>query len=535
MVLLDFLNPSVISSAVTCTPACLALSHSGSIIPKQFSNAKARLATPTVGYDSHAKHYNYLFARHETPSSQRWTFVVDSAVSRVEEEVQTLREELGSLENDLRDQSGRSESLGSEFASLAVRVGDIKRLASDDSRLTRLEADIRAANGSMSAAKLEISDSLKKNVKELRGHIQALSTARDETAGSLDKHSQEFREAIAATKQALSATQEDTTRSLEKHSSDFQRELAETKEELSAIRAETVRSFEIFKANLREEIDVSKNALADAQSELKDLRTELDDARKNSEENRQTARAYAKDLSAVQTELAHLRKELSDARNNREEDSKAAQSYAEDLSATKTELQQLKKELNNAKTDSEESKIGARAVTKEVAAFKTEVEDMRRAMARERAEMQSKPVIPAEMLASLTQNISDIVTRLDHVEPIQHEIRFLRSRVQDLELGSGAASSETASTVHVHGSEDGEVPSTPRPEDSRKRKLFMKPSPSMESLPKTPPAKRPALKDHDILNSLLQPDRKLATAGKVKKRVASRSTKKAGTESRPAS
>ncbi|KAI4601449.1 hypothetical protein KJ359_011578 [Pestalotiopsis sp. 9143b] len=580
MVLLDLLNPSVVSSSASCTTACLALSHSGTVVPKQFSRAKEKLAAPTVGYDPDAKSYNYLFARRETPSSLKWTAVVDGAVSRVEREVEKLRHTMQTLEYDLASQLAGSDGVSSRLSSFATKIDDIERLTLDDARLARVEGGLEKANGLICVSMKELSGSLQDSSKEFRQQLQAVSVAEEKTSRNIDQlraelrgqrnladttssdireqirttsqslegYNAEFRKEIDEARKALAVARNETSQSLEKYSQASRNDVVSVEKALATFRSQSLISLDEYSKEFRGDITAVKSSLSDVRGqalessqsierENKELRKDVDAARKAASKLQQelslsldrhakelqnkvdgdlvsvredTTRSLVKHkaefrkdiaavneaISAVEAQSIHsmsqfndeLRQELTTAKKNISETADATKrslqttsedlqkendSIRKDLAQTQDELKSLRQKLEEAEQDSKQDRMVAQEYARGMSALKNELEELKETIARDREQRDSAPVVMPDDFESLARNLSDITVRVDQIRSVQLEVQFLRGRMQDLEAGSGAGTSDAASTVLIHGSENGDREISLRRRDSRKRGSYI--------------------------------------------------------------
>ncbi|ETS87962.1 hypothetical protein PFICI_01790 [Pestalotiopsis fici W106-1] len=579
MVLLDLLNPSVVSSPVSCSSACLALSHTGTVVPKQFSKAKENLASPTIGYDPNAKSYNYLFMRPETPSSQKWTVVVDGVVSRVEREVEKLRQTMQTLENGLVGQESQFEGISAKLTSFATKIDDIERLALDEDRLVKVEGRVEKANGLMCASLKDLSNSLQDYGKEFREQIQAVSAAEKEISRDIDRLRAELREQRSLADMNSSDMREEirtTSQSLENYHADFQKELTEARKALIAVQQETSQSLENHNQASRDDVVAVENTLAlfrdqnmqslDTLSEkfreeiaalkvsLSDIRedalqsshsmeskteefqrdvvaakkatavlqqemslsidrridelqlkhdTDLDSVRNDTTRTLAEQKAEFRDdmaaaneaISAARTESTRslgkfnddLKRELFTVRDGLSESANITkQSFQKtnddlrkendvikmDLANAQQELKHLRKKLEEAEQDRKEDRTAAREYAKDMLSLKNELEQLKKNIAQDKERRETEPIVMPDDFESLARNLSDITVRVDQIRHVQLEVQFLRSRMQDLEAGSFAGTSDAASTVLIHGSENGDRPVSRR-RDSRKRASYI--------------------------------------------------------------
>jgi myosin heavy subunit len=554
MVLLDLLNPSVVSSPVSCSSACLALSHTGTVVPKQFSKAKETVASPTIGYDANAKSYNYLFMRPEAPSSQKWTVVVDGVVSRVEREVEKLRQTMQALENGLVGQGSQFEGVNAKLDSYATKIDDIERLALDDARLIKVEGRVEKANDLMSASMKGLSDSLQQYGKEFREQVQSVSIADQEMSKDIDRLRAELREQRSITAINSSDIQEEirtTSRSLERYHADFEKEIAEARKALATVQHDTsqllennsqasrddilavkktlasfrdqnMQSLDSFSEKFREEIATLKISLSDVredtlksletmESHNEDLRRDVDAAKKSTAAlHREMSSSidghkagFKNDLTAVNEAISALRTESTQNVNKfndelrqelstvKESLSEAAditnQSYQKtnddlrkentaikmDLANAQQELKDLREKLEKAEQDRKEDRREAQEYAKDMSTLKNELEELKKTIAQDKERRATEPIVMPDDFESLARNMSDITVRVDQIRSVQLEVQFLRSRMQDLEAGSFAGTSDAASTVLIHGSENGDRPISPRRRDSRKRTSYV--------------------------------------------------------------
>ncbi|KAH8202625.1 hypothetical protein TruAng_003226 [Truncatella angustata] len=381
--LLDFLSPSVISSTVTCTGTCIALSHSGSAIPRHFAKAKSMLENPTIGYDSDAKHYNYLFARHGVPSGQKWPNVVNHAISRVEGELAGLKDGLTSLKSDLQHEMARSSGLDSKYASLMVKIDDVERLASDGAA-SRVADGLRELSDGLDRVELQVGsqdsrcDGLGSDIASLTKEIRdiallaskysevtqlaedmavvkdAVSSAKDELSASLDKQVADFRAEL----RVISSIKEESSKAISNLGEDFRQQIIAAEEDILSARndmSELVHQFaQIFEDDialaskkLHEHVAAAVNGAQDeTQENLQKIRQDLDDFYNNVEASLKT---YRKDLSMARDDISEsvirVNNEL------REE----IESTNKDLYDTQAELKKLQQELDNANNTIDES------------------------------------------------------------------------------------------------------------------------------------------------------------------------------------
>lgn len=580
MVLLDLLNPSVVSSSSSCTSACLALSHSGTVVPKQFSKAKEMLAIPTVGYDADAKGYNYLFARRDTPSSQKWTAVVDGAVSRVEREVEKLRHTMQTLEHDLAGQLAGSEGVSSRLSSFATKIDHVERLALDDARLARVEGGLEEAKELICTSMKESSGSLRDSSEEFRQQIQAVSVAEERTSRNIDRlraelreqrnladtttsdlreqirttsqslesYSAEFRKEIGEARKGLAAARSETSQSLEKYSQASRNDVVSVEKALATFRNQSLISLDDISKEFRGDITAVKSSLSDVQGQAlersqsierdnKELRKDLDAARKATSKLQQelslsldrhaqelqnkvdgdlvrvqedTTRSLVKHKADIRKDIAtvneaisafeaqsihsmsqfndELRQELTTAKKDISETADATKrslqqtsedlrkendAIRKDLAKTQDELKDIRKKLEEAEQDSKQDRMVAQEYARGMSALKNELQELKETIARDREQRDNAPVVMPDDFESLARNLSDITVRVDQIRSVQLEVQFLRGRMQDLEAGSGAGISDAASTVLIHGSENGDRDTSLRRRDSRKRGSYI--------------------------------------------------------------